>query len=250
MGMEEHSLEETESGSSSSKKPKWARNTFFIVLAASIAIIATSIVIVSNAWTEMNEAKSKISVAEDNLADANSSYASADRYYDDALSEYSAWYSCYITTSWRWDWLCGSETVVSTNLDVADTLLAAAEREQNQATISLSRAKSTYNDLAEQFNQSAWIWGGLSGLALISTIVFGVLFGLQSRKQRKVEEIEARPDWDCPECSSHNEGGMFCVSCGFAKSELKATQTKKSKASQATTKDEESHEKSEAQSED
>jgi membrane protease subunit (stomatin/prohibitin family) len=135
-------------------------------------------------------------------------------------------------------------------LPISESLVDAAERERKDAGADLAQAKSTYNDLAEQFNQSAWIWGGLSGLALISTIVFGVLFGLQSKKQRKVEEIEARPDWDCPECSTHNEGGMFCVSCGFAKSELKATQAKKSKASQAKPKDEESQEKSEAQSED
>lgn len=216
------------SNASEPKNKAGNKKTAFIVSAISSAVvIALSVVLISTSWTTYGEAKTEVSAAKDDLDQANASLTIANSYLDEASSAYYSWYSCYITTSWLWDWMCGSEAVVSSDLDYADSLVTAAESDVNQAKTRVNAANSDLDDAAEQFNQNVWIWGTLSALALAALATFGTIQLRRNKVQRLTEELEARPDWDCPDCSTHNEGGMFCIGCGFSKSDLKHGQVTK-----------------------
>lgn len=212
---------ETKSDSELVKKNKKLKLSFFVTLIASIVVIAISIVLISTSWNAHTEAQAAEAVAIENLSDAEAELSAANSYYDEALSSWSYWYSCYMTTSWWYDWICGDESSVTSDLEFAETLVSIAESDQKDAKRELASAKSDLDDSAEQFNQTTWTWGALSALALVALLITGIMFARGRRKQNKKEELEARPDWDCPECSTHNEGGMFCVGCGFSKAEAK-----------------------------
>lgn len=213
------------STSTAASKAQGNKKTAFIVSAvASAIVIALSIVLISTSWTSYGEAKTELASAEDNLSSANATLSVANGYYDDASSAYYSWLSCYISTSWLYDWMCGSEASYSSDLDYAESLVAAAEADLKQARSRVDSANSDLDDAAAQFNQSVWIWGALSVIALAAFATFGTMQLKRNKVQRKTEELEARPDWDCPECSTHNEGGMFCIGCGFSKSDIKPGQ--------------------------
>lgn len=203
-------------------KPNKFNKIFFAVLAATIVVIALSVTLVSTSWTSYGDAKSEVAAAESNLTKANTRLSSANAQYSIAVSDYASWYSCYLTTSWYWDWICGNEANVTSALTIAESQVESAKAGMKQARTRVATAESDLDKAAEQFNQTVWIWGALSGVALISLIVVGVLAARKRKTQRKLEEDESRPDWDCPECSTHNEGGMFCVGCGFSKADAKA----------------------------
>ena len=124
--------------------------------------------------------------------------------------------------------MCGSEASYTSDLDIAESLVAAAEAELKQARSRVVSANSDLDDAATQFNQNVWIWGTVSALALAALVTFGTMQLKRNKVQRKTEELDSRPDWDCPECSTHNEGGMFCIGCGFSKSDIKPGQVSKS----------------------
>lgn len=211
--------------SEADKKPTHSKKISFIISAVvSAIVIALSIVIVSTSWTNYGEAKTEVSAAEDDLASANAALSVANSYYDEASSAYYSWLSCYVSTSWLYDWMCGSEAVYSSDFDYAESLVAAAESDVEQASSRVDSANSDLDDAAAQFNQNVWIWGTLSVLALAALAIFGTLQFKRNKVQRKAEELENRPDWDCPQCSTHNEGGMFCVGCGFSKSDINSGQ--------------------------
>lgn len=226
MGVE--SNPETSSATGASKKLGNKKTAFIISGVVSAIAIALSIVIVSTSWTSYGEAKSEVSAAEDEVASANASLAVANSYYDDASSAYYSWFACYISTSWLYDWMCGSEASYTNDLDIAESLVAAAKADLKQARNRVDSANSDLDDAATQFNQNVWIWGTVSALALATLITFGTMQLKRNKVQRKTEELEARPDWDCPECSTHNEGGMFCIGCGFSKSDIKSGQESQS----------------------
>lgn len=203
-------------------KPNKFKTIFFAVLAASIVVIALSITLISTSWSSYGDAKSAVETAETRKANADAEVAAANAYYDIADSAYWDWYDCYWSTSYYWDWVCGSESVFLSDLEYAESAVADAKGNLQNARMALGTANSELDDAANQFNQSVWIWGIASGLALIALAVVGVIAARNRRTQEQLEKEESRPDWDCPECSTHNEGGMFCVGCGFSKADAKA----------------------------
>lgn len=208
------------------KKPQNKKKTAFIVsLIAGMIVIGLSVVLVSNSWTAFGDAKSDVFSTDDILSEANSQLSIANHNYDEAATAWLSWYSCYLTTSWRYDWLCGNESSLTTDLDYAESLVNTAKLSVSRANTQLTSAKSELDVAAESFNMSAVIWGSVSGGSVIVIIVLGILTTKKSRKQRKAEQLESRPDWDCPECSTHNEGGIFCVGCGFSKAEAQEAKT-------------------------
>lgn len=224
--MSVESNSESSSLTESSKKQGNKKTAFIISAVASAIVIGLSIVLVSASWTSYGEAKSEVASAENEYSSANSALTIANNYYDDAYAAYASWLSCYLSTSWRYDWMCGSGSSYSSDVDIAESLVSAAEADLNRARTRVASAESDLDDAAEKFNQNVWIWGTLSLLALAALTTFGTIQLRRNKVQQKAEELEARPDWDCPECSTHNEGGMFCIGCGFSKSDIKPGQVR------------------------
>ena len=209
---------------STSSKPNNRRKiAFFVSLGLTILVIGLSIVFVSTAWTDYGDAKKNVSATESQLADAQSTLNVANGYYDEALADYVNWYSCYVTTSWLYSWVCGSSSLVSSNLDYASSVVDTAESDVVQARSRLKTAKNALDQSADAFNTSTWTWGAVSAGSLVAFAVAGFLFAKEARLKRRADELDARPDWACPECSAQNDGGMFCVSCGFPKAEATAS---------------------------
>ena len=207
------------------KKPTNSKKIAFAISAVvSAIVISLSIVLVSTSWTSYGEAKTEVTSAENEYSSANSALTIANNYYDDAYAAYASWLSCYLTTNWRFSWMCGSGSSYSSDVDIAESLVSAAEADLKQARSRVDSANSDLDKAAKQFNQNVWIWGTVSALSLAALITFGTMQIRRNKVQRKTEELEARPDWDCPECSTHNEGGMFCIGCGFSKSDIKPDQ--------------------------
>jgi hypothetical protein len=212
---------ETSTATEPLKKAGNKKTAFIVSAVSSVVVIALAVVMISTSWTSYGEAKAEVASAENEYSSANSALTIANSYYDDAYAAYASWLSCYLTTSWRYDWMCGSGSSYSSDVDIAEALVSAAEADLDRARTKVKSANSDLDAAAEKFNQSVWIWGTLSVLALAALATFGTIQLRRNKVQRKTEELEARPDWDCPECSTHNEGGMFCIGCGFSKSDLK-----------------------------
>lgn len=218
--MSDQSTDRHNQSSSSTKKTYVGKAALIVAVTVAAVVVAISIVVLSTSWSAHGDAKAEVVAAENELSDAQAGVIVANGYYDDANAAYDAWYYCYISTSWRYDWMCGSEAAVTSDLDFASTLVDTAESQVRQAELRVRSTNSDLTDAANTFNQNAWIWGSLSALSVIAIIVLTTIAIRNKSTQRKAEEHDARPDWECPECSSHNEGGMFCISCGFAKSEI------------------------------
>jgi len=192
---------------------------FFVSLTAALIVLGLSIVFVTTAWTDYGDAKKTVADGQRKVSDAQSTLNLANSYYDDALADYVNWYSCYVTTSWLYSWACGSSSLVSSNLDTASSLVDAAESDLVEARSRLKTAEKALDQSADAFNTSAWTWGAVSAGSLTAFAIAGFLFAKETRSRRRADELDSRPDWACPECSAQNDGGMFCVSCGFPKAE-------------------------------
>lgn len=213
-----------ETASSKNAKTGNAKQKAFIAsLVAAVVVVGLSVALISTAWSHYGEVQAEISVAEDSVYAANSNVTTANTYYENASSAYWSWYSCYIETSWLYDWICGNEAILSLDLDYAQSFLDGAKAELEIAQTQLEEANADLDVAADKFNQTSWTWGAFSVAALGALLLTSFLAFQNKRKQNKEEEFAARPDWDCPECSTHNEGGMFCVTCGFSKAEAKLT---------------------------
>lgn len=200
------------------------RNVAVIAILAFLSVSGTGIYFVSAAWSEftsaelaLSEASSEVDWEQNQLDEAQAALRSSERDYQD-------WLTCWLGTSYAWDWICGSEYLLTAAVDSAQATVDSATHQLGNAQLEFSKAQTRVDDAAESANLSSIAWGIGSGVLLLAAIILGTLALRRRAIDRKTEADNTKPDWDCLSCSTHNAGGMFCINCGQTKNTENSTQ--------------------------
>lgn len=188
-----------------------------IVVLAFLAVSGIGAYFVSAAWSEFNSAEHALAEASSLVDREQNQLNEAQADLRSSENDYQDWLTCWLGTSYTWDWICGSEYLFTTAVDAAQATVDSATHQLGNAQLELSKAQTRVDDAAESANLSSITWGISSGVLLLAAIILGALALRRRAIDREADSENARSDWECLSCSTHNDGGMFCVNCGQTK---------------------------------
>jgi hypothetical protein len=200
---------------------RWFRRMTVLWIASGLLITASGIVGFLT-WQNAAETKKAVTVAAAQFDSAEKRFVRAVAASTAANAEFTAYLSLVDTVGWYYTVMYSDYdiNVITANIDAADAQVATATTAVSAATAKLKTAKTADAKAQQEFSLAVIVGGSLSSVLALAVIIS---IPLARRRRKNGDENTTigsdvnTPLWTCKSCGTANDSGLFCVSCGAAK---------------------------------